>query len=129
MSRMRRGPASPLRRVGDWLAGALLSIAACGTPAEPEKQALTVPSCATVTRFGNGQRCDGAPSLAVCGAGTAALCASDWLCFDAPERAFCACASDADCEGRAVYINAARAKAKIAPLAAKCSGGRCSGAP
>ena len=129
MSAIRHRADLGARRLRTLASVALLALGACGAPDEPKPEALAVPNCAAVSRFGNGQRCDDTPSLAVCGAGTAALCGSGWLCFDAPERAFCACATDADCVGRSAYINTARAKAKIAPLAPKCSGGRCNGAP
>ena len=107
----------------------MLGLAACSPAAEPTLQAATVPNCASVSRFGNGKRCDTQADITACGAGAGVLCASDWLCFDSAAVAFCACDSDADCQGRASYINTARASSKIAPMAARCVGHRCEGAP
>lgn len=104
-------------------------VAACSPAVEPTLQAADVPNCASVQRFGNSKRCDTEADIGACGAGAGVLCASDWLCFDSAAVAFCACESDADCQGRASYINAARATSKIAPMAARCVGNRCEGAP
>lgn len=111
------------------LLGATLTLIGCGQPEEPGFVAKTVPACTSISRFGNGLRCDNDAGLGGCGVGTAGLCASGWLCFDRPELAFCACETDADCQGRAAYINTARAAKKVAPMAARCAAGRCQGAP
>ena len=88
------------------------------------------PNCATVDQFGNGQTCSvKSPALDECGTAPERMCANGWLCFDAARFAYCSCLVDADCQGRADYINKARAVAKFAPLGAKCVAGRCTGAP
>jgi hypothetical protein len=112
------------------LALACALAAGCGQPPEPEPEVTPLPACASVPRFGNGARCDeAAGGLQACGDATRALCAGGWLCFDDAARAACRCQADADCQGRASYINQARAARKIAPLPARCLGGRCSGVP
>ena len=118
-------------RVGAALAPWLLAllVGGCGNEPSTGLQVTPVPACADITRFGNGLRCDGDAGLGACGVGPAGLCASGWLCFDAPTLAFCSCATDTDCQGRASYINTARAARKIAPMPARCGGGRCVGTP
>lgn len=107
------------------------AVAACDAPAEEaEPGTVTPPLCNAVVSFGNGAQCVETDSkIAACGTSKRRTCASGWLCFDAPELADCGCAIDADCQGRAAYINAGRTAAGKAPLAAKCDGGRCAGAP
>lgn len=112
-----------------WTAGSCALAAGCGAQEEPKFEAVSVPACREVASFGNGRRCDGDDEILACGSGGAVLCGAGWLCFDSAARAFCACDTDADCAGRASYINAARAAARIAPLQARCEAGRCAGAP
>lgn len=124
--------------MGGWrtIVQALLGVTAwvisgCETPANAEKPGPVVPpACTSVVTFGNGAACDDTDSkVATCGPAKRRTCASGWLCFDAPELADCACEVDTDCAGRTAYINAGRTAAGKAPLAAKCDGGRCAGAP
>ncbi len=111
---------------------ALVILAACSEPAaDPAPPGpIEPPNCATVERFGNGASCSAAEGhLKACGAASGRMCAAARLCFDAPEYAFCGCDKDADCVGRATYINKARLGWGEAPLDAACMGGRCMGGP
>ncbi len=108
------------------------SAAACSTPAAPVSPPTTleVPVCSAIERFGNGSTCgNDDPELEACGDTERRMCASSWLCFDAPEYAYCGCKEDLDCEPRSEYINDARLSRQIAPLVSKCVGGRCAGVP
>ena len=110
----------------------LLSTVACSTPTAPAPQPTTIelPACPSIDRFGNGATCgNDDPELEACGAAERRMCASSWLCFDAPEYAFCTCKEDIDCEPRSEYINSARLARQIAPLVSRCVGGRCEGVP
>lgn len=111
-----------------------LAASGCDSPAEEaELTALEPPLCTSVKQFGNGASCEAASGLdaklGVCGTAARRTCASGWLCFDAPEFADCRCSGPSDCEARTAYINAGRTSAGKAPLASKCDGGRCAGAP
>jgi hypothetical protein len=111
---------------------ALLILAVLATACTEADQAdiVTPPKCQAVTRWGNGATCSASdPSLSACGSGNTRTCASGWLCLDAPALLDCSCQTDTDCEGRSQYINEARTAKGIAPLAAKCVAGRCSGEP
>ena len=110
---------------------ALAACAACTGAAEtPDPASITPPLCSKVASFGNGATCTVSDlKLAACGAAAKRTCATGWLCFDAPEYANCGCATDADCDGRSAYVNAARTVAKKAPISSKCVQGRCSGQP
>ncbi len=110
------------------LAAATL-LGGCGTEVKAKFPVTEVPACNDIKIFGNGATCDDGPALTVCGPGKGRACASGWLCFDAPELAFCGCSVDEDCIARSAYINTARASRKMAPLADRCVGGRCKGAP
>jgi hypothetical protein len=95
-----------------------------------QAEIVTPPRCQTVTRWGNGATCSASdPSLSACGGGNTRTCASGWLCLDAPALLDCSCQTDADCEGRSQYINEARTAKGVAPLAAQCVAGRCTGEP
>lgn len=110
----------------------LLLVAACSTPAQDTIAPATIapPNCATVASFGNGAICSASSEgMAACGTGKRRVCAAARLCFDAPEFAFCACDNDADCKGRAAYINKARLSRDQEPIDVLCLGGRCAGAP
>lgn len=109
----------------------MLAAAACTTetPA-PAPTDVTPPACIDVKHFGNGIACNANdPTLALCGSSARRVCASNWLCFDAPELIDCSCAADDDCKSRTDYINEARTAASKAPLASKCDAGRCVGRP
>lgn len=103
----------------------------CDAPADEAKPApITPPACTSISHFGNGATCVATDAkIAACGSAARRTCASGWLCFDAPELADCRCSADSDCAGRTAYINAGRTATGKAPLAAKCDGGRCAGAP
>lgn len=105
--------------------------AACGSdPVAEAPKTITPPLCTAVTSFGNGASCNANdPTIALCGSKARRVCASDWLCFDAPELVDCRCDTDLDCTNRTSYINEARSVLSKAPLANKCDGGRCSGRP
>ncbi len=111
---------------------ALALLAACATPEAETVHPGPVepPNCAKVPLFGNGAECSAkAGNLNACGTAINRMCAGARLCFDAPEFAFCGCDKDADCTGRAAYINKARLKWGEAPIDAACSVGRCLGVP
>lgn len=119
----------PHRRRPVWLAA--LALWACDAePVATKPGSVTPPACVDVKSFGNGSACNANdPTIALCGKSARRVCASNWLCFDAPELVDCACATDADCTKRTEYINVARTAASKAPLASKCEGGRCAGRP
>lgn len=115
-----------------WAASAFALALACTGPAEEKADpgAIALVACADVARFGNGALCSADDAgLSVCGTRPRRTCASSWLCFDGPELAFCTCEKDADCAGRAEYINQGRLQRQVAPLGAVCKAGRCQGAP
>ncbi|MSP93203.1 MAG: hypothetical protein EXR79_15615 [Myxococcales bacterium] len=132
---MSAAPVLPVHHRVAWIGHAVVVLAVgtagCDTPTEPaEPPPVAPPACQAVTTFGNGTVCSAKdPTLAACGSAKRRVCASGWLCFDAPEFAACACTTDADCDRRAAYINAARTAARKAPLAARCDGFRCIGPP
>jgi hypothetical protein len=124
---MRTSPFSPSSLLG--LAAVLLALG-CGNDEEGLAPSIAVPPCARVARFGNGAACSLAePTLAACGSAARRTCGGGSLCFDAPELLVCACTADADCAGRAGYINEARQAAGKAPIAAICDQSRCKGLP
>ena len=105
--------------------------AACGSePVATKPGTVAPPLCTSVLSFGNGVACNANdPTIALCGTQARRVCASNWLCFDAPELVDCRCEQDLDCTSRTTYINEARSVANKAPLANKCTNGRCAGRP
>ena len=131
-SQARGLPVIPLKIAARAAHLLLLAFAACSTPAEDKVSPVTVepPNCTAVASFGNGALCSASSEgMAACGASKRRVCAAARLCFDAPEYAFCACDKDADCNGRAAYINKARLRRDQEPIDVLCHGGRCAGAP
>ncbi|MBI5607632.1 MAG: hypothetical protein HY902_01980 [Deltaproteobacteria bacterium] len=114
-----------------WGFAASWLLAGCDTaPAETEQATVAPPLCSQVASFGNGATCSASePSLSSCGSSAKRTCAGQWLCFDAPEYASCACQVDSDCANRTAYINTARTANGKAPLSSSCKGGRCAGIP
>ncbi|MSQ83843.1 MAG: hypothetical protein EXR77_13320 [Myxococcales bacterium] len=108
-----------------------LASAACDTePVAVKPTSVTPPQCVDVKKFGNGAQCNANdPTVALCGTAARRVCASNWLCFDAPELVDCACQLAEDCKARTDYINEGRTAASKAPLASSCVGGRCGGRP
>ncbi len=112
-----------------WLCG-VAQWACDAEPAATKPGPVVPPACVDVKSFGNGSTCNANdPTVALCGKAARRVCASNWLCFDAPELVDCGCSVDGDCDKRTEYINVARTAVSKAPLASKCEGGRCAGRP
>ena len=110
-----------------WIALAgLLLVAGCDDGGGLDT--VELPACAQIEQFGNGQSCTdeaGQVDLARCGDPARAGCTPGRLCVEDATYLACRCATDADCGGWALYVNAARKVAGLPLVEPTCVQAHC----